>query len=349
MRLLIVTQKVDATDANLGFFVRWIEKLAEYAEITVIANEVGRHALPSAQVRVLSLGKERGASRFGRFFRYQKLLWCRLPQTDGVFFHMCPEYVLGAHFLPRLFDKKTSLWYVHKEVSWRLRLAALLVDKIFTASEQSCRLKRKKVEIVGHGVTAEFFAPRGDAPRGLRLVTVGRIAPVKDLRTLVLGFLELRKRFSDATFSVVGEPITAQDHAHLEDLRRISSGAQFIGGVSQGELPRLLADATVFVHASRTGSMDKAVLEALATGLPVFTSSEAFLKPRMDTDGEDADTRRLETGIRAFREGDPTDFAEKISRAFLQGELVINTAGSAYVRENHSLTRLIQKIISFYV
>src|SRR3989338_7612966 len=135
MKLLIITQKVDAHDHNLGFFVRWIETLAEHAGLIVIANEVGGHALESARVRVLSLGKERGVSRLGRFFCYQKLLCRHLLQVDGVFFHMCPEYVLAAHALPRLFRTRTLLWYVHKEVNWRLRFAAFFVSRVFTASQ----------------------------------------------------------------------------------------------------------------------------------------------------------------------------------------------------------------------
>ena len=39
MKLLIVTQKVDATDSNLGFSSGGL-KFAKYADITVIANEV---------------------------------------------------------------------------------------------------------------------------------------------------------------------------------------------------------------------------------------------------------------------------------------------------------------------
>lgn len=375
MRLLIITQKVDATDANLGFFVRWIERLAERAEITVIANEIHRDAvgyLPQ-NVHIDSLGKGRGVSRMARFLRYQKLLWRYLPQVDGVFFHMCPEYVLGAHLFPWIFRAKTLLWYVHKEVNWRLRFAAVLVDKIFTASKESCRLHSKKVEVVGHGIDVSSHAfdfqknqtrgiatatnahptSHGRSPGGrvahandvdsaarrekgggeIRLLTVGRIAPAKDLQTLILGFLELRKRFPEATFSIVGEPITGANRLYREELRGLSTDIRFLGGVSHEGLPRLFREATVFVHASRTGSMDKAVLEALAAGLPVFSSSEAFT---------------ADMGVRKFRHGDVADFAEKISRAFSQGELVINTAGSAYVRERHSLNRLVRRVLSFY-
>lgn len=315
MRLLIVTQKVDAEDRNLGFFVRWIEEFAKHAEVTVIPWRTG--------------------SRFMRSFRYQYLLLKHLPQVDGVFFHMCPEYALAAHFLPMLFRVKTALWYVHKEVSIRLWLAEKLVNKIFTASKESCRLRSKKVAVVGHGIDTELFLPQLIRQSGLHLVTVGRISIIKDLRTVILGFLELKKRFSDAQFSLVGEPITIADRQYRDHLvKEFSSSVHFLGGVSYAALPALFLGHTVFVHASKTGSIDKAALEALAAGLPVFTSSEAF---SYDT-----------PGVTKFREGDPRDLAEKIARAFEGGNLVIGNEGRAFVREHHSLSHLVQKILSFY-
>ena len=90
MRLLIVTQKVDTNDPNLGFFVSWIKEFSKHADVTVIGNEVGSYA-PLRDVEVYSLGKEKGASRLLRLFRYRRLLWKLLPKVDGIFFHMCPE------------------------------------------------------------------------------------------------------------------------------------------------------------------------------------------------------------------------------------------------------------------
>lgn len=336
MRILIVTQKVDAADKNLGFFLRWIEALAGQAEITVLANEANPDtvkALP-ANVSVYSLGKEKDASRFTRFLRYERLLLRYLPRVDGVFFHMCPEYVLGAHILPRLFKKKTLLWYVHKEVSWRLRLTVLFVDRIFTASKESCRLRSKKVEVVGHGIETGLFKPGGERLSGLHLVTVGRITPVKDLRTLVVGFVELRKAHPEATFSIVGDPITESDRAYRDEMQRLSSEVRWIRGVSWQEVPRLLSEATAFVHASRTGSMDKAVLEALAAGLPVFTSSEAFSEEI--------------SGAYKFRQGDPKDFSEKISQAYRRGEVRYNKAAATWTRGHHDLGHLVGRITAFF-
>ena len=72
MNLLIMTQKVDASDPILGFFDRWIDAFAAHCpSVTVLCLEEGTHDLPSS-VRVFSLGKEKkqsgnveGAKKFG--------------------------------------------------------------------------------------------------------------------------------------------------------------------------------------------------------------------------------------------------------------------------------------------
>ncbi len=348
MHLLIITQKVDATDSNLGFFVQWIEALSKRMEITVIANEVHRDARGylAGNIHIESLGKERGASRISRFRSYRRLLREHLPKVDGIFFHMCPEYVLAAGMLPKSFGKKTLLWYVHREVTWRLLGAAFLVDKIFTASEKSCRLQSKKIEVVGHGIDTKIFSPRAHPsadPSALRLITVGRISPVKDIRTLILGFLNLKKRLPAVSLrlAILGEPITESDkryEAELKGLKAVSPGQFVWGRAHHGNVPEFYLSVesgrTVFVHASRTGSIDKAVLEALAAGLPVFTSSEAFPEEI--------------PGVTKFREGDSADLAEKIACAFEQGRLVIQEKGRAFVREHHSLEHLISRISAFF-
>src|SRR3989338_4726327 len=50
----------------------------------------------------------------------------------------------------------------------------------------------------------------------------------------------------------------------------------FTGAIPNSEIGKLLASSHVFVNTSNTGSFDKAVGEAMASGLPVLTSNEAF-------------------------------------------------------------------------
>ena len=67
MKLLVITQKVDLDDEPMGFFVRWLEKLAGKVEkLYVICGSLGRYQLP-ANVEVYSTGREK---RFGPIIRY---------------------------------------------------------------------------------------------------------------------------------------------------------------------------------------------------------------------------------------------------------------------------------------
>ncbi|KKS22293.1 MAG: hypothetical protein UU78_C0019G0001, partial [Candidatus Roizmanbacteria bacterium GW2011_GWC2_41_7] len=56
MKLIVITQKVDINDGNLGFFHRWLEKLAEKTtELRVVCLSAGEYHLPQ-NVKVYSLG-----------------------------------------------------------------------------------------------------------------------------------------------------------------------------------------------------------------------------------------------------------------------------------------------------
>ena len=70
-------------------------------------------------------------------------------------------------------DKKTALWYSHKAVDLKLRIAEKLVDVIFTAAPESFTLKTQKKMVVGHGIDVDRYA---DEPRRK---TIGTASPFR--------------------------------------------------------------------------------------------------------------------------------------------------------------------------
>src|SRR3989344_544325 len=340
--LLIVTQVVDHRDDNLGFFHRWLEKFSEQGNLIVIANRVGEARLP-ANVKVYSLGKERGYGRLRRFFIYRWLLLQLLWKVDGIFYHMCPEYVLAAAFCPKLFRKKTALWYVHKNVDWKLRWAERLVDKVFTASLESFRLPSSKVSIIGHGIDMDWFQYTDARPeKPIKLLVAGRIAPVKDLRTMILALAKVNGLIAEKLeLDIVGDPILAADRKYAESLRTlvkelgIESQVHFRGGTVYEAMQDIYRSHHWLLHASQTGSLDKAVLEALACGVIVFTSSEAYDK--------------VEAAIVHYRAGHAQELAEKIAELY-NGKKQFDVRSSAvWVRSHYGLDKLIQKITQWYL
>jgi len=229
MKLIIISQKIDIDDDNLGFFHYWLEKIASRLEkVYVVCLSEGKHSLPE-NVSVYSLGKEKGYSKLRQLFRLQKFLFKNLKKADGVFVHMCPIYAIASFPLVKLFRKKMILWYLHKSVKWKLKLAEKLVDKILTASKESCRLKnRKKIEIVGHGVDTELFRPSHNRINAVnienekfKILSVGRITPIKDQKTLIeaVDVLVNEKNIKDIKVKIVGTPLENHEKEYFEKLR----------------------------------------------------------------------------------------------------------------------------------
>ena len=345
MKLLIITQKVDINDDILGFFHDWLKKMAEKADVFVIANYVGQYNLPE-NVKIFSLGKERRVGRLVKIFKYQWFLLKLLPRVDGVFFHMCPEYVLGAHLLPKIFRKKTLLWYTHKSVNWKLKLAEKLIDKIFTASKESFRLPSKKVEITGHGIDVNKFKSQKSKVKSdkFTIITVGRIAEIKNLHLLIevaeilknKGFSAQGGSASGWEIKIAGAPILENDKKYFEKLKnlikekKLDDIVEFVGPISNKDIAEFYQSGDLFVNLSDTGSLDKAVLEAMACGLKILTSNEAFLK-----------TIPLEN----FTINDSMSISDKIL-SLSQKEN--NTYLQTFISEKNNLNKLIEKIVSFY-
>ncbi|MDO8265050.1 MAG: glycosyltransferase family 4 protein [Candidatus Parcubacteria bacterium] len=311
MKLLIITQRVDIEDDNLGFFHQWIEKLAlKVDKICVICLWEGKHNLPD-NVSVYSLGKEKGFSRLRRLLRLQILLLANLPESDGIFIHMCPIYAIASFPLAKIFSKKMILWFLHRSVNWKLISAERCVDRILTASEESCRLKnRKKIKIVGHGIDTELFKARN--PESIiqnskfKILSVGRISPIKDQQTLIeaIDILVNQKNIKDIEVKIIGSPLEESETKYFEQLKKMKENRglnnyiEFLGSVSYAKLPAYYQEADLSVNLSHTGSIDKVVLEAMASGCSVLTCNEAFQNI--------LDLKYL------FNKKDPLDLAEKI-------------------------------------
>ena len=340
MKLLIITQKVDINDDNIGSFHEWLKKLAEKADIFVIANYIGQYDLPK-NVKVFSLGKERGAGRLVKNLKYQWFLLKLLPKSDGVFFHMCPEYVLGAHLWPKIFRKKTLLWYAHKSVNWKLRFAEKLVDKIFTPSRESFRLPSKKLEITGHGIDINKFqiSKLPASETGLKsdgkfkIITVGRIAEVKNLHSLIETAGILKNKNFNFEIKVAGASILESDKIYFEKLKNLiqekelENIVEFVGPIPNKYIAEFYQSGDLFINLSDTGSLDKAVLEAMACGLKILTSNEAFkyILPEEN-----------------FTKNEPKEVAGKIENLSKSEK---NYSLVEYVDKNHGLDNLAEKII----
>lgn len=345
LRLLWYNLATDADAPNLGFTTEWINALAPHCErIDVLTMRSGRIAV-APNVQVFSLGAEQGYSEPRRALMFYQHLWPLLREHnyDACFAHMQPLFaVMGAPLL-RLHKVPLTLWYTHSSVTLRLRLAERVVTRVVSASRESFRLSSDKLRIIGHGIDTQRFTPAPPPPDPFTLLSPGRIAPVKHLDAIIAAMQLLRAQGVDLRLRLVGEAYS-QDRAYEQELREqvaqagLQAQVEFAGSVSRDQVPTELQCAHVMVNMSATGSLDKAVLEAMACGLPVITANEAFVpllapwRDKLLTPPDDANT--LAQRIRALQSLDEAE------RRALGGEL------RALVQRDHSMQRLVANLLA---
>jgi len=271
MNILIITQIVDRTDRELGFFHEWLCAFSDNFEfITVVCLKEGEHDLPD-NVRVQSLGKEKGYSRLRYLARFYRFVWKSRHDYDAVYIHMNQEYALLGGLLWRLLGKKVTMWRNHYAGSRITDLAALFCHKVFCTSRYSYTAKYTKTVFMPVGVPDRLFYPREDSERTPRsILSLGRIAPSKKIEQLISALATLSEQGIEFTATIVGNA-SPQYESYLADLkaqaRAVCAGQTctitFLPGVTYEETAEVYATHDIFVNLSKSGMLDKTLFEAM--------------------------------------------------------------------------------------
>lgn len=279
--ILVFTQKVHKEDPILGFFHGWITALAPmYKKITVICLEKGAYKLPT-NVVVISLGKEKGLRRGAYIRNFYIAVWNNRRNYDSVFVHMNPEYVLLGFPIWFLLRKKVYLWYNHSAGGLKIRLSEFLTKKVFHTSEYAYTAKFKNAVIMPAGIDTQLFKPIGGRRAPQTILSLGRIAPIKNVKKLIEAGKILNERKIDFKISIYGNALP-KDAEYLSLLRDAGNNLckdgklKFFDGIPNYKAPEVFSASDFFVNLSPAGLFDKTVLEACACETVPIVSSTAF-------------------------------------------------------------------------
>jgi glycosyltransferase involved in cell wall biosynthesis len=160
------------------------------------------------------------------------------------------------------------------EYSERLDAECAMADRIIVGSEfvrQSfvdVGYDARKIVVTPYGVDTGRFTPRTEPRRDgvFRALFVGQIGQRKGMSYLLRGYEQFRR--SDSELHIVGSFGSGHEvYARYEDLYRHTPN------VPQKDLPSLYQQADVFVFPSLIEGMPLVVLEAMACGIPVITTT----------------------------------------------------------------------------
>jgi len=356
LNLIFVTQVLDREDAVLGFVSRWVRGLAgAAARVRVLALEVGETSDLPDNVDWVELGR---SGAVGRYLRYRGAVRRAFAEGfDGLLTHMVPRYSTLAAGWARGAGAPHYLWYTHKGVDGRLRRAIERVDGVFTASEESLRVDTPKRIVTGHGIDAEHFdvarrafsdGPAADG--GARLLSVGRLTPAKDPECVLDAVARLRAEGRSVELTWAGGGLAAGDDAYglrvsaLVESLGLADAVRFHGAVPYTQIPDLYGTSDLFVSASRTGSVDKVLLEAMAARRPLVSCNESLV-PLLEGDADLAPW----ASACAFPEGDGAALARQVA-SWLDLEADERArrteALRLHVQRDHDVDRLMARLIS---
>ena len=135
-------------------------------------------------------------------------------------------------------------------------------------------LPSARIEVIPNGVDLQRFHPvevRRDSEI-LRLLTVGRLSATKRLGLLIEAVELLGRQGCNVHLTIVGGGAMESELRQLLTQKDLRGVVTLLGRRESRELPKIYRQQDVLVSASMQEGMSNAMLEAMASGLPIVTT-----------------------------------------------------------------------------
>lgn len=176
------------------------------------------------------------------------------------------KHIISVRVDPKVGYKKGVRWMMGK------MLFPFADGCVFQTEEAKSwfprRLQEKSIVII-NPVDDCFFMSERVPIRG-RIITCGRLMPIKNQAMLIEAFAEVHKKIPETSLEIYGEGLLRENlqsiiyKLHKEDV--VSLNGQCMN------MDEVLATAELFVLTSNAEGMPNALLEALATGVPCIST-----------------------------------------------------------------------------
>ena len=164
------------------------------------------------------------------------------------------------------------------------------------------------MKIWGRGVETDFFNPahrsselrkKWGAQEHPVILYAGRLVKEKGLSKLVTAYHQIKKRHPEALWWIAGQGTLEKK------LKKLLPDVRFLGHLSREKLRGVYASSDIFVCPSATETFGNAVVEAMASGLPVITTNEGGSAELVQ--------RAYQNNVTIFPAGQSEVLAQKIS------------------------------------
>ena len=130
------------------------------------------------------------------------------------------------------------------------------------------------IDVIPNGVELDRFYPveSSKAAESLRLLTVGRLSVTKRVEMLITAVQMLHKAGYKVHFTIVGGGGLEDELKQIILERNLGDIIEITGRIGSEKMPQVYRGNDIFVSASMQEGMSNAMLEAMASGLPIITT-----------------------------------------------------------------------------
>ncbi len=143
------------------------------------------------------------------------------------------------------------------------------------------------IDVIGNGVELDRFFPAEAAEKSevLRLLTVGRLSVTKRIEMLIDAVEILYRTACKLHFTIVGGGQMERQLRKIVTERELGEVIEITGRMDSEKMPEVYRQNDIFISASMQEGMSNAMLEAMATGLPIVTTRCEGLAELIDGNG----------------------------------------------------------------
>ena len=283
--LLVINYAMDEKSQVFSHQIELVNQLsAKFDQIIVLTAQVGV-CNTEKNVKVISFGWVEG-KRVSSLIRFLTIFvkTIRSEKFTVLFSHMTSVQSAFISPITRIIRLKHYLWFAHTSNGIFLKVSRLLSNGIITSTPGSCPLEGSKVYPIGQSINSQKFRKKNSNTQPIKnLVHIGRFDPSKNIKEILYEVKNLRIDFPDLKLEVIGSPSSDRFKDYESNVKaKFNSEVQlgwlkFTPHIPRSSLPEILQTYDCFIH-SFQGSLDKTIVEATFSGLPVITINNEYRK-----------------------------------------------------------------------
>jgi len=257
-------------------------------------------------------------------------------------------YTVRSTKLIRNTNRRISFFFSSKKITKIIAVSNGVKEDFVKMS----KISGKKVEVIPNGIDPspfELHADKKQARQAFNLSETGfyfgmaaRFKKAKDHFGLINAFADVKKKGVNTRLVLAGDGPLENDMKILAKSKGLENDVVFLGKISPGNIPLFLKTLDVFVHPSLREGMPAAVLEAMASGLPVIATDAEGISDIFDSKRvfgkmlPRGDTQLLADAMADFYDTGPENLEK------------MGIEATARIREAFTHTHMVDKTVALY-